>query len=91
MFFLVIRDSSNRRRIGGAALIRGRHRAALINFFVPGAALIRGRRLIEGGAYSSKYGSVSFLKQTSETFCLQRTTIADRKLQYFATHDNNYV
>ena len=31
-------------------------RAALINFFVPDAALIRGRRLIEGGAYSSKYG-----------------------------------
>ena len=47
MFFLVIRNSSNKRRIGGAALI---------NFFVPDAALIRGRRLIEGGAYSSKYG-----------------------------------
>ena len=31
-------------------------RAALINFFVADAALIRGRRLIEGGAYSSKYG-----------------------------------
>ena len=30
--------------------------AALINFFVPDAALIRGRRLIEGGAYWSKYG-----------------------------------
>ena len=27
-------------------------RAALINFFVPYAALIGGRRLIEGGAYS---------------------------------------
>ena len=26
--------------------------AALIIFFVPDAALIRGRRLIEGGAYS---------------------------------------
>ena len=37
MFFLVIRNSSNKRRIGGAALIQG-------------------RRLIEGGAYSSKYG-----------------------------------
>ena len=36
----------------------GYSRAALINFFVPGAALIRGRRLIEGGAYSSKYGLV---------------------------------
>ena len=47
MFFLVIRNSSNKRRIGGAALI---------NLFVPDAALIRGRRLIEGGAYSSKYG-----------------------------------
>ena len=32
MFFLVIRNSSNKRRIGGAALI---------NFFVPDAALIR--------------------------------------------------
>ena len=30
--------------------------AALINFFVPDAALIRGRRLIVGGACSSKYG-----------------------------------
>ena len=48
MFFLVIRNSSNKRRIGGAALI---------HFFVPDAALNRGRRLIEGGAYSSKYGN----------------------------------
>ena len=48
VFFLVIRNSSNKRRIGGAALI---------NFFVPDAAFIRGRRLIEGGAYSSKYGN----------------------------------
>ncbi len=31
--------------------------AALINFFVPNAALIRGRRLFGGGAYSSKYGT----------------------------------
>ena len=31
-------------------------RAVLINFFVPDAALVRGRRLIEGGAYLSKYG-----------------------------------
>ena len=31
--------------------------AALINFFVPDAALIRERRLIEGGAYSSIYGN----------------------------------
>ena len=30
-------------------------RAALINFSAPDAALIRRRRLIEGGAYSSKY------------------------------------
>ena len=30
--------------------------APLITFFVPDAALIRGRRLIEGDAYSSKYG-----------------------------------
>ena len=46
--FLVIRNSSNKHRIGGAALI---------NFFVPDVALIRGRRLIEGSAYSSKYGN----------------------------------
>ena len=37
VFFLVLRNSSNKRRIGDAALIRG-------------------RRLFEGGAYSSKYG-----------------------------------
>ena len=29
---------------------------ALTNFFVANAALIRGRRLFGGGAYSSKYG-----------------------------------
>ena len=39
--------------IGAAALIRGRR---LLTFFVPDAALIWGRRLIKGGAYSSKYG-----------------------------------
>ena len=39
----------------------GYSRAALINFFVPDVALIRGRRLIEGGAYSSKYGSQEYL------------------------------
>ena len=38
VFFLVIRNSSNKRRIGSSALI---------NFFVPDAALIRGRRLFE--------------------------------------------
>ena len=47
MFFLVIQNSSNKRPIGGVALN---------NFFVSNAALIRRRRLIEGGAYSSKYG-----------------------------------
>ena len=31
-------------------------RVALTNFFVRDAALIRGQRLIEGGAYSSKHG-----------------------------------
>ena len=31
-------------------------RATFTNFFVPDAAPIRGRRLIEGGAYSSRYG-----------------------------------
>ena len=30
-----------------------------MNFFVPNAALIRGRRLFGGGAYSSKYGTHS--------------------------------
>ena len=42
--------------------------AALINIFVPDAALIRGRRLIEGGAYSSKYGIAI---QFKESKCLQ--------------------
>ena len=36
-------------------------RAALINFFVPDVAFIRGRRLIEGDAYSSKYSSQEYL------------------------------
>ena len=47
VFFLVIRNSSNKRRIAGAALIRGRR---LLTF------LSQMRRLFEGGAYSSKYG-----------------------------------
>ena len=48
MFFLVIRNSSNKCRIGGAALIRGRR---LLTF------LSQMRRLFEGGAYSRKYGN----------------------------------
>ena len=32
----------------------------LLNFLVPEAALIRVRRLIERGDYSSKYGGLSF-------------------------------
>ena len=48
MLFLVIRNSSNKRCIGTAALI---------NFSVPNAALILGRCLFGGGAYSSKYGN----------------------------------
>ena len=47
MFFLAIQNSSNKHRIGGAALIK---------FFVPDAAFIRGPCLNEGSAYSSKYG-----------------------------------
>ena len=47
VFFLVLRNSSNKRRIGDAALIRGRR---LLTF------LSQMRRLFEGGAYSSKYG-----------------------------------
>ena len=39
----------------------GNSRAALINLFVPDVALIRGRRLVEGRAYSSKYGSQEYL------------------------------
>ena len=42
VFFLVIWYSSNKRRIGDAALIRG-------------------QRLIEGGAYSSNYGTPNIL------------------------------
>ena len=52
VFFLVIRNSSNKRRIGAYS------RAALINFFFPDAALTRGQRLIDCGAYSSKYGNL---------------------------------
>ena len=47
-FFQVLRNSSNKRPIGGAALIRGRR---LLTF------LSQMRRLFEGGAYSSKYGN----------------------------------
>ena len=43
-------------------------RAALIIIFVPDAALIRGLRLIEGGAYSSKYGIAIGFKESK---CLQ--------------------
>ena len=39
----------------------GYSREALINLFVPDVALIRGRRLIEGRAYLSKYGSQEYL------------------------------
>ena len=46
VFFLVIRNSSNKHRIGGVALIRGRR---LLTF------LSQMRGLFEGGAYSSKY------------------------------------
>ena len=42
-------------------VIRGQRFRALINFFVPDVALIGGRCLIEGGAYSSKYGSQEYL------------------------------
>ncbi len=43
-----------------AVLNKGRiGTAAIINFFVANAALIRRRRLFGGGAYSSKYGSLS--------------------------------
>ena len=45
--------------------------AALINFFAPDVALIRGRHLIEGGAYSNKYGiSFNFVHRVkSEKLC----------------------
>ena len=46
-FFLVIQNSSNKRHIGGVALIRGR---CLLTF------LSQMRCLFEGGAYSNKYG-----------------------------------
>ena len=39
----------------------GYSRAALIDLFVPDVALIQGRRLIEGRAYLSKYGSQEYL------------------------------
>ena len=39
-----------------------------INIFVPDAARVRGLRLIEGGAYSSKYGIAIGFKESK---CLQ--------------------
>ena len=47
VFFLVIRNSSNKHRIGGAAHIRRRRLLPLLSQMRP---------LFEGGAYSSKYG-----------------------------------
>ena len=61
MFFLVIPNSSNKRRIGGAALIRGRR---LLSFFVSDAALIRvntavraciNGRVLQQAAFDSLY------------------------------------
>ena len=52
MFFPIIRNFSHKRRIGAAALIRGRR---LLTF------LCQMRRLIEGGAYSSKYDNLFVL------------------------------
>ena len=49
MFFPVIRNSSNKRRIRGAVLIRKR---CLLTF------LSQVQRFFEGGAYSSKYGKL---------------------------------
>ena len=47
-------ENTSGESIVGAALIRQRR---LLTFFVPDAALIRRRHLIEGGSYSSKYGN----------------------------------
>ena len=68
MFFLVIRNSSNKRGIGGAALIRGRR---LLTF------LSQMRRLIEGGAYSSKYGIQLFRER------LSNKTVRDNAERYY--------
>ena len=51
VLFPVIRNSSNKHRIGGAALIR--RRRLLI-------CLSRKPRLFEGGGYSSKYGTFRY-------------------------------
>ena len=56
--------------IGVAALVRGRR---LLPCFVPDVALIRGRHLIEGGAYSSKYGNFKPIPSA---------TIADKTFDY---------
>ncbi len=45
-------------QISAASGLRCLFGAALINFFGPNAALIRGRRVFGGDAYSSKYGMV---------------------------------
>ena len=75
VFFLVMRNSSNRRRIGGAALIRGWR---LLTF------LSQMRRLFEGGAYSSKYGTLQRPKTLRNH--LQKPF---RKLQLSSTFRNS--
>ena len=63
-FFLVIRNSSNKRRIGGAALIRGRRLVTFMSHM---------RRLFEGGAYSRaaviRVNTVRLKSKTSRKIC----------------------
>ena len=55
LYFFVVFNFYRIPRINTTSGPRRLCEAALINFFVPNAPLIRGRRLIEGGAYSSEY------------------------------------
>ena len=60
-------------------------RVALIDIFVPDAALIGGLRLIEGGTYSSKYGIAIGFKESK---CLQLTNpswilYVKKKIEFF--------
>ena len=63
MFFLVIRNSSNKRRIGGAALI---------NCFVPDAALIRVNTVIS--LVFSEVAKINFCPRRYATWAISVTS-----------------
>ena len=64
--FIILWKYSNKRRTGAAALIRGR-RLLTIPLHV--------RRLIEGGAYSSKYGNYGIKYTSCQLQFFQKTNL----------------